>query len=59
MSVTAAGIAVVDGPTAWGRALLAEILGRLTPEQQSAVVGALRAFTAAARDVAGQAGEDC
>jgi DNA-binding MarR family transcriptional regulator len=52
VSVTAAGIAAVDGPTARGRALLAEILGRLTPEQQSAVAGALRALTTAAREVA-------
>jgi DNA-binding MarR family transcriptional regulator len=59
VSVTTAGIAVVDGPTVRGRALLAEILGRLTPDQQSAVVGALRAFTAAATEVAGQAGEAC
>jgi DNA-binding MarR family transcriptional regulator len=51
VSITAAGRAVVDGATARRRALLAEILGRLTPAQQSAVARALEAFAAAAGEV--------
>ena len=51
VSITAAGRAVVDDATARRRALLAEILGRLTPAQQSAVAGALQAFAAAAGEV--------
>ncbi len=51
VSITAAGRAVVDEATARRRALLAEILGRLTPAQQSAVAGALQAFAAAAGEV--------
>jgi DNA-binding MarR family transcriptional regulator len=49
VSITAEGLAVVDQPTARCRVLLAEILGHLTPEQQSAMAGALRAFAAAAQ----------
>jgi DNA-binding MarR family transcriptional regulator len=51
VSITAAGRAVVDDATARRRELLAEILGRLTPAQQSAVAGALQAFAAAAGEV--------
>ncbi len=51
VTITAAGRAVVDEATARRRALLAEILGRLTPDQQSAVAGALQAFAAAAGEV--------
>ncbi len=51
VSITAAGRAVVDDATARRRALLAEILGRLTPARQSAVAEALRAFAAAAGEV--------
>lgn len=57
VSITAEGLAVVDQPTARCRALLAGILGRLAPEQQSAVAGALRAFAAAAREISGQTKE--
>jgi DNA-binding MarR family transcriptional regulator len=57
VSITAAGLAVVDQPTTRCRALLAEILGRLTPEQQSAVADALRAFAAAAREIPKQTEE--
>jgi len=51
VSITAAGRAVVDDATARRRELLAEILGRLTPAQQSAVAGALQEFAAAAGEV--------
>jgi DNA-binding MarR family transcriptional regulator len=51
VSITAAGRSVVDDATARRRALLAEILGRLTPAQQSAVAEALRAFADAAGEV--------
>lgn len=51
VSVTAAGRAVVDEATARRRALLSEILGRLTPAQQSEVAEALEAFAAAAGEV--------
>lgn len=51
VSITAAGRTVVDEATAQRRALLAEILARLTPAQQSAVVEALQAFAAAAGEV--------
>ncbi len=51
VSITAAGRAVVDEATGRRRALLAEILGRLTPAQQSAVAEALTAFAAAAGEV--------
>jgi DNA-binding MarR family transcriptional regulator len=57
VAITAEGLAVVDQPTARCRALLAEILGRLTLEQQTAVGDALRAFAAAAGQVPGQTGE--
>src|ERR1700748_1382490 len=51
VSITAVGREVVDQATARRRALLAEIRGRLTPAQQTAVVAALRAFAAAAGEV--------
>jgi DNA-binding MarR family transcriptional regulator len=51
VSITAAGREVVDQATASRRALLAEILGRLPAEQQSAVADALRAFAGAAGEV--------
>jgi DNA-binding MarR family transcriptional regulator len=51
VSITAAGREVVDEATARRRALLTEILGRLTPAQQSAVAEALQAFAAAAGEV--------
>jgi len=51
VSVTAAGRAVVDEATARRRALLAEILCRLVPADQSAVAEAFRAFAAAAGEV--------
>lgn len=51
VSITAAGRAVVDEATARRRALLAGILGRLTPAEQSAVASAFRAFAAAAGEV--------
>ena len=49
----AESLAVVDQPTARSRALLAEVLGRLAPEQQSAAADALQAFAAAAREIPG------
>jgi DNA-binding MarR family transcriptional regulator len=51
VSITAAGRAVVDEATARRRALLAEILGRLTPARQAAVAEALRAFADAAGEL--------
>ncbi|HEX3489317.1 MAG TPA: MarR family transcriptional regulator [Streptosporangiaceae bacterium] len=51
VSITAAGRAVVDEATARRRTLLAEILSRLAPAQQSAVGEALKAFAAAAGEV--------
>jgi DNA-binding MarR family transcriptional regulator len=51
VSLTAAGRAVVDQATQRRRAMLAEILGRLTPVQQTAVADALRAFAEAAGEV--------
>jgi hypothetical protein len=51
VSITAAGREVVDQATARRRALLAEILGRLTPAHQTEVAAALRAFAAAAGEV--------
>jgi DNA-binding MarR family transcriptional regulator len=51
VSITAAGREVVDQATARRRALLAEILGRLPVQQQSAIADALRAFAAAAGEV--------
>jgi DNA-binding MarR family transcriptional regulator len=51
VSITPAGRAVVDEATARRRALLAEILGRLTPAEQASVAQALQAFAAAAGEV--------
>jgi DNA-binding MarR family transcriptional regulator len=51
VSITAAGREVVDQATARRRALLAEILGRLTPAEQSQVAAALRAFATAAGEI--------
>jgi DNA-binding MarR family transcriptional regulator len=51
VSLTAAGRAVVDEATQRRRAMLAEILSRLTPVQQTAVADALRAFAEAAGEV--------
>jgi DNA-binding MarR family transcriptional regulator len=51
VSITAAGRAVVDQATARRRALLTQILSRLTRGQQSAVASALAAFAAAAGEV--------
>lgn len=51
VSITAAGREVVDQATQRRRALLAEILGRLTPAQQAEIAVALRAFAAAAGEV--------
>ncbi|MGH3406337.1 MAG: MarR family transcriptional regulator [Streptosporangiaceae bacterium] len=51
VSITTVGRAVVDEATARRRALLAEILGRLTPARQSAVADALQAFAAAAGEL--------
>jgi DNA-binding MarR family transcriptional regulator len=51
VSVTAAGKQVVDQATGRRRALLAEILGRLPAEQQTAVAVALQAFAAAAGEI--------
>jgi DNA-binding MarR family transcriptional regulator len=51
VSITPAGRAVVDEATARRRALLAEILGRLTPAEQASVAQALRAFATAAGEV--------
>jgi DNA-binding MarR family transcriptional regulator len=51
VSLTAAGREVVDQATARRRELLAEILGRLDPGEQSAVAAALRAFAAAAGEI--------
>jgi DNA-binding MarR family transcriptional regulator len=51
VSITAAGREVVDQATARRRALIADILGRLSARQQSAVADALRAFTEAAGEV--------
>jgi DNA-binding MarR family transcriptional regulator len=51
VSITASGRQVVDEATARRRALLAEILGRLTTEQQDAAAAAFRAFAAAAGEI--------
>jgi DNA-binding MarR family transcriptional regulator len=51
VSITAAGREVVDAATARRRALLAQILAKLPPAQQSAVADALRAFAVAAGEV--------
>jgi len=51
VSIMAAGRAVVDDATARRKELLAEILGRLTPAQQSAVATAFQAFAVAAGEV--------
>jgi DNA-binding MarR family transcriptional regulator len=51
VSITAAGREVVDQATTRRRALLAVILGRLTPAQQSQVAAGLQAFAAAAGEV--------
>lgn len=51
VSITAAGRHVVDEATARRRALLVEILGTLTPENQDAVATAFRAFAAAAGEI--------
>jgi DNA-binding MarR family transcriptional regulator len=51
VSITPAGRAVVDDATARRRALLAEILARLTPAEQAAVAEALQTFAAAAGEV--------
>jgi DNA-binding MarR family transcriptional regulator len=51
VSITPAGRAVVDEATARRRALLAEILGRLTPAEQASVAQALQAFATAAGEV--------
>ena len=51
VSITAAGRRVLDEATTRRRALLAEILGRLTVREQAAVAAALEAFAAAAGEV--------
>jgi DNA-binding MarR family transcriptional regulator len=51
VSITRAGRHVVDQATDRRRALLAEILGRLSPAQQSAAGQAFSAFAAAAGEV--------
>jgi DNA-binding MarR family transcriptional regulator len=51
VSITAAGRQVVDTATARRRALLAGILDRLSPRQQSAVAAALAAFAEAAGEI--------
>ena len=51
VSITAVGRQVVDDATAQRRALLADILGRMTPRQQAAVATALSTFAAAAGEV--------
>jgi DNA-binding MarR family transcriptional regulator len=51
VSITPAGRAVVDEATARRRALLAEILSRLTPAEQASVAQALQAFATAAGEV--------
>src|SRR5580700_4680388 len=51
VSITAAGREVVDQATARRRALIAEILTALPPEQQRDIAVALRAFAEAAGEV--------
>jgi DNA-binding MarR family transcriptional regulator len=51
VSITAAGREVVDRATARRRALLGEILDRLSSAEQAAVAEALRTFTEAAGEV--------
>jgi DNA-binding MarR family transcriptional regulator len=51
VSITAAGRKVVDQATARRRALIAEILGRVAPAQQSEIAAALRAFAAASGEI--------
>lgn len=51
VSITAAGRQVVDEATELRRELLAEILSRLTAEQQDAAAAAFRAFAAAAGEI--------
>ncbi len=51
VSITPSGRQVVDEATARRRALLAEILSRLTVEQQAAAAAAFRAFAAAAGEI--------
>ncbi|HEY2077221.1 MAG TPA: MarR family transcriptional regulator [Streptosporangiaceae bacterium] len=51
VSVTSAGLEVVDHATARRRELLAEILGRLPARQQTAVAAALQTFADAAGEV--------
>jgi DNA-binding MarR family transcriptional regulator len=51
VSITEAGRHVVDEATARRRALLAGILAKLSPRQQTAVAAALGAFAAAAGEI--------
>lgn len=51
VSITAAGRQVVDQATARRRELIADILAKLSPEQQRAAAAALRAFAEATGEV--------